>query len=58
MIVLHWGDKVSIEKYYITSFVVVLYLEQPIIYFRVVFSISDISDIIFCPLLTKLSATL
>ena len=44
--------------HYLNSYVIVLYIEKYLVAFRVTFSIRDISDLIFCILLTKLNATL
>ena len=51
-------DSIYSTIYYLNLFVVVLYLEIPLVTFRVVISIRNIYAPIFFPLLTKLRAAL
>ena len=51
-------DSIPSTKYYLDSFVIVLYLEKPLIDFRVIVSIRNISALIFFPLLAKFRSSL
>ena len=52
------GREIIHLKMSLNSFVVILYLEQPLIAFSIIVFIRDIFTLVLCPLLTKLRGSL